>query len=203
MNKGILLIILLTTATLVISGCATGPGSSEPQQSGIFSSALTGGKSSGPDHIIDCFSDEDCPMCSVAAPYCQEHDSCQERCVRKCVNPGEYDSYCDCSCMTICKECDYGCDEETGYCIEEEVTYEGILNMLEEGCILTFSGLYNDTINGTLFDGTNICDLYNMEYGKKSVCIFAQETGPINTVIPCNSVITMPNTIHVMCCETP
>jgi len=156
MNKGILLIILLTTATLVISGCATGPGSSKPQQSGIFSSALTGGKSGAVG--IECYNDEDCGTTTVY-DYCDGDSACTEVTYNVCKNPGTYDSFCVSGGYGDCVECPNGCDDgRCKYIIPEEMTY-----MDPTSCEVKF--IYNSSYGNT--DSVGIyCDEHSKFVGK-------------------------------------
>ncbi|MFH1840522.1 MAG: hypothetical protein ABH849_05220 [Nanoarchaeota archaeon] len=181
------LIFVLAIVMFLVSSCSE-------ERLSMPKSSIEGGSGGN----IECYTSEDCPT-PTWENYCEGDNACTERNFAMCVNGGTEFSYCDTLSYTDCEECTNGCD--TGDCIiVPDATYQGILNMLNENCIVTNSALYGNDSLVKSCDG--ICAEYNEAYGKESTCILGSfgSYAP-NSLMTCK--ILTDETIKCMCCETP
>jgi len=72
-----------------------------------------------------------------------------------------------------------------------------VLDMFEEDCLLTFSGLYNSTP----VDVKEVCDFYNDENGEQTKCVFGQWMAQDGRILPCNYELSPDEDVHTMCCS--
>ena len=83
------------------------------------------------------------------------------------------------------------------------VTYQGVLNMFRDKCILTNPDLY---IQDSQYKIYWVCEKYNAQYGKSTTCVFADNFNNGKTqILTCDSVLTAglnssSGLTHVMCC---
>ncbi len=78
-------------------------------------------------------------------------------------------------------------------CCEEK----DVLDMFEEDCLLTFSGLYNSTP----VDVKEVCDFYNSENGEQTKCVFGQWMAQDGHILTCNYELSPDEEVHTMCCS--
>jgi len=86
------------------------------------------------------------------------------------------------------------------------VTYQGVLEMLQNNCnILNPNGEAN---LGNLTTGRKTCENYNREYSKNTFCVLADavkgsDQSLITEVLSCNLDIDNTRWAHVLCCSAP
>ena len=107
--------------------------------------------------------------------------------------------------------CAFGCVD--GACIEdgrmriddEEVTYEGVLAMLNSCVLISPNGEEN---LGNLTTGNKACENYNLKYFKNSHCLFSEtllgeEEFIITELVPCDIQLDNTRLAHIFCCSAP
>ena len=153
MKKTLIFVSVLTVIIFLVSSCTPTP---EARFNKVPINSIGGGGSGG---SIECYSNSDCPMGATPGPYCEGNDLCSTTVRPVCTNPGQYDSYCDIIESVNCQECANGCMD--GEC--EEVTYQGILDMLEN-CD-NYLAHFGETCTETCNDVGKTCILADIAYG--------------------------------------